>query len=124
MFRSILREKNTPGSGQSVRWGARDAYRTITPNTSAASGEDAMHSPLYEDEEGSSFRARMQDESSDDHGEKIDQLAAMGQSVGSRFAASGSTTPPTSGPSKLSTSTLPPIPVRGSTLLPLQHLRL
>ncbi|KAF8735982.1 hypothetical protein RHS02_06385, partial [Rhizoctonia solani] len=110
MFRSILREKNTPGSGQSVRWGARDAYRTITPNTSAASGEDAMHSPLYEDEEGSSFRARMQDESSDDHGEKIDQLAAMGQSVGSRFAASGSTTPPTSGPSKLSTSTLPPIP--------------
>ncbi|KAF8747106.1 hypothetical protein RHS01_11444 [Rhizoctonia solani] len=114
MFRSILREKNTPGSGQSVRWGARDAYRTITPNTSAASGEDAMHSPLYEDEEGSSFRARMQDESSDDHGEKIDQLAAMGQSVGSRFAASGSTTPPTSGPSKLSTSTLPPIPVRVS----------
>ncbi|CAE6501106.1 unnamed protein product [Rhizoctonia solani] len=110
MFRSILREKNTPGSGQSVRWGARDAYRTITPNTSANSAEGAPSAPLLEDEEGTSFMERLPDESSDDHGQKIDQLAAMGQSVGSRFAASGSTTPPMPGPSRASTSSLPPIP--------------
>ncbi|CAE6483396.1 unnamed protein product [Rhizoctonia solani] len=110
MFRSILREKNTPGSGQSVRWGARDAYRTITPNTSATSAEGAPSAPLLEDEESTSFMERLQDESSDDHGQKIDQLAAMGQSVGSRFAASGSTTPPMPGPSRASTSSLPPIP--------------
>ncbi|CAE6529258.1 unnamed protein product [Rhizoctonia solani] len=110
MFRSILREKNTPGSGQSVRWGARDAYRTITPNTSATSAEGVPSTPLLEDEESNSFIDRLQDESSDSHGEKIDQLAAMGQSVGSRFAASGSTTPPMPGPSKALASSLPPIP--------------
>ncbi|KAH7330554.1 hypothetical protein B0J17DRAFT_722247 [Rhizoctonia solani] len=110
MFRSILREKNTPGSGQSVRWGARDAYRTITPNTSATSAEGVPSTPLLEDEESNSFMGRLQDESSDDHGEKIDQLAAMGQSVGSRFATSRSTTPPMPGPSKVSTGSLAPIP--------------
>ncbi|CAE6506814.1 unnamed protein product [Rhizoctonia solani] len=110
MFRSILREKNTPGSGQSVRWGARDAYRTITPNTSANSTEGVPSTPLLEDEESNSFMGRLQDESREDHGERIDQLAAMGQSVGSRFAASGSTTPPMPGPSKLLASSLPPIP--------------
>ncbi|CAE6440809.1 unnamed protein product [Rhizoctonia solani] len=124
MFRSILREKNTPGSGQSVRWGARDAYRTITPNTSA---EGAPNTPLLDDEESNSFMDRLQNGSSEDHGEKIDQLAAMGQSVGSRFAASGSTTPPMPGPSKASTSTLPPIPrprfnpSAPSTSSPLSH---
>ncbi|CEL63569.1 hypothetical protein RSOLAG1IB_10866 [Rhizoctonia solani AG-1 IB] len=123
MFRSILREKNTPGSGQSVRWGARDAYRTITPNTSATSTEGAAHAQQFEDEED----MHGQDGSSDDHGEKIDQLAAMGQSVGSRFAASGSTTPPMSGPSKALSSTLPPIPrprfepSAPSTTSPLAH---
>ncbi|KAG8733085.1 hypothetical protein FRC11_008790, partial [Ceratobasidium sp. 423] len=110
MFRSILREKNTPGSGQSVRWGARDAYRTITPNTSATSTEGVPSTPLLEDEESNSFMDRLQDESGEDHGEKIDQLAAMGQSVGSRFAASASTTPPMPGPSKPPDSSLPPIP--------------
>ncbi|CAE6415275.1 unnamed protein product [Rhizoctonia solani] len=104
MFRSILREKNTPGSGQSVRWGARDAYRTITPNTSATSAEGVPNTPLLEHEESHSFMDRLQEGSSEDHGGRIDQLAAMGQSVGSRFAASGSTTPP------MPPTNLPPIP--------------
>jgi hypothetical protein len=38
-LRSILREKNTPGTGQSVRFFSRDAYKVITPNTSAQSSE-------------------------------------------------------------------------------------
>lgn len=32
--RSILREPNTPGTGQSVRFFSRDAYKTISPNQS------------------------------------------------------------------------------------------
>ena len=38
-MRSILREKNTPGTGQSVRFFSRDAYKVITPNSSAQSSE-------------------------------------------------------------------------------------
>ena len=38
-LRSILREKNTPGTGQSVRFFSRDAYKVITPNSSAQSSE-------------------------------------------------------------------------------------
>lgn len=34
--RSILKDKQTPGTGQSVRFFSRDAYRVITPDTSAA----------------------------------------------------------------------------------------
>ena len=38
-IRSILREKNTPGTGQSVRFFSRDAYKVITPNNSSPSSE-------------------------------------------------------------------------------------
>ena len=38
-LRSILREKNTPGTGQSVRFFSRDAYKVITLNSSAQSSE-------------------------------------------------------------------------------------
>ena len=38
-LRSILREKNAPGTGQSVRFFSRDAYKVITPNSSAQSSE-------------------------------------------------------------------------------------
>jgi len=38
-LRSILREKNTPGTGQNVRFFSRDAYKVITPNSSAQSSE-------------------------------------------------------------------------------------
>ena len=34
-----MREKNTPGTGQSVRFFSRDAYKVITPNSSAQSSE-------------------------------------------------------------------------------------
>ncbi|KAB5589254.1 N-acetyl-gamma-glutamyl-phosphate reductase / acetylglutamate kinase [Ceratobasidium theobromae] len=97
MFRSILRDKNTPSTGQSVRWGARDAYRTITPNTSANSTEGVPSTPLLEDEESDSFLERLNDSVEHKAG-KLDELAAMGQSVGSRFMASRSTTPPLAGP--------------------------
>ena len=38
-LRSILREKNTPGTGQSVRFFSRDAYKVISPNSSAQSSD-------------------------------------------------------------------------------------
>ena len=38
-LRSILREKNTPGTGQSVRFFSRDAYKVITPNNSSQSSD-------------------------------------------------------------------------------------
>ncbi|EPQ55818.1 hypothetical protein GLOTRDRAFT_93366 [Gloeophyllum trabeum ATCC 11539] len=36
-LRSILRDRNTPATGQSVRFFSRDAYKVITPDTSVAS---------------------------------------------------------------------------------------
>src|SRR5579863_7844721 len=43
-LRSILRDRNTPATGQSVRFFARDAYRVMTPEGSATSEQD--DSPL------------------------------------------------------------------------------
>ncbi|KZT66598.1 hypothetical protein DAEQUDRAFT_674650 [Daedalea quercina L-15889] len=37
--RSILRDRNTPATGQSVRFFSRDAYKVITPDVSSASSE-------------------------------------------------------------------------------------
>lgn len=37
--RSILRDRNTPATGQSVRFFSRDAYKVITPDVSTASDE-------------------------------------------------------------------------------------
>lgn len=45
-LRSILRDRNTPATGQSVRFFSRDAYRVMTPEGSAASEQD--DSPLPE----------------------------------------------------------------------------
>ncbi|TFY82041.1 hypothetical protein EWM64_g1968 [Hericium alpestre] len=39
-IRSILRDRNTPGTGQSVRFFSRDAYKTISPDVSAASEQE------------------------------------------------------------------------------------
>ncbi|KAL5498223.1 hypothetical protein ACEPAH_2353 [Sanghuangporus vaninii] len=38
--RSILRDRNTPGSGQNVRFFSRDAYRVISPNTTATTSTE------------------------------------------------------------------------------------
>lgn len=38
-IRSILRDRNTPATGQSVRFFSRDAYKVITPDVSSASSE-------------------------------------------------------------------------------------
>ncbi|KAH9932361.1 uncharacterized protein B0H18DRAFT_929183 [Fomitopsis serialis] len=38
-LRSILRDRNTPATGQSVRFFSRDAYKLITPDVSSASSE-------------------------------------------------------------------------------------
>ncbi|EJD04953.1 uncharacterized protein FOMMEDRAFT_145639 [Fomitiporia mediterranea MF3/22] len=38
--RSILRDRNTPGSGQNVRFFSRDAYHVISPNTSTSASAD------------------------------------------------------------------------------------
>ena len=43
-LRSILRDRNTPATGQSVRFFSRDAYKFMTPEGSAASEQD--ESPL------------------------------------------------------------------------------
>jgi hypothetical protein len=43
-LRSILRDRNTPATGQSVRFFSRDAYRVMTPDGSATSEQD--ESPL------------------------------------------------------------------------------
>lgn len=49
--RSILREANTPGSGQNVRFFSRDAYKVISPDTSASapdsSAEHAQSQPDF-----------------------------------------------------------------------------
>ena len=39
-LRSILRDRNTPATGQSVRFFSRDAYRLMTPEGSAASEQE------------------------------------------------------------------------------------
>ena len=39
-IRSILRPGNTPGTGQSVRFFSRDAYRVISPEQSSSEVED------------------------------------------------------------------------------------
>ncbi|KAG8783376.1 hypothetical protein FRC12_019793 [Ceratobasidium sp. 428] len=124
MFRSILRDQNTPGTGQSVRWGARDAFRTITPNTSANSTEGAQalevpSTPLLEDEEHTSFLDRLQSDSREHspvggrRKDKLDELAALGQSVGSRLTgvpSAVSTTPPAPGLSQPPSKVSAPIP--------------
>jgi hypothetical protein len=46
-LRSILRDRNTPATGQSVRFFSRDAYRVVTPDGSATS--EADESPLPKD---------------------------------------------------------------------------
>lgn len=43
--RSILRDRNTPGSGQNVRFFSRDAYRVISPNTTATNSTDNTGNP-------------------------------------------------------------------------------
>ncbi|VDC00888.1 unnamed protein product [Peniophora sp. CBMAI 1063] len=47
-IRSILKDKNTPATGQSVRFFSRDAYKTISPDVSAASTSEMDDTPLIE----------------------------------------------------------------------------
>ncbi len=44
-LRSILRDRNTPATGQSVRFFSRDAFRVMTPEGSAASEQDDSSLP-------------------------------------------------------------------------------
>ena len=44
-LRSILRDRNTPATGQSVRFFSRDAYRVMTPEGSATSEQDESSLP-------------------------------------------------------------------------------
>ena len=41
--RSILRDRNTPGTGQSVRFFSRDAYRVISPDVSTTSPDNSTN---------------------------------------------------------------------------------
>ena len=41
--RSILRDRNTPGTGQSVRFFSRDAYRVISPDVSTTSPDNSAN---------------------------------------------------------------------------------
>ncbi|QRW06050.1 hypothetical protein RhiLY_05049 [Ceratobasidium sp. AG-Ba] len=127
IYRSIMREQNTPGSGRSVRWGARNAFRTITPETSANTTSEGVptvpSTPLLEHEEHTSFLDRLQNESREERSptgrQKIEQLAVLGQSVGAKLTAAPSitTTPPSPGPAPLSKSTAPiPRPRFNSTM--------
>ncbi|KAI0945184.1 hypothetical protein AcV7_001791 [Taiwanofungus camphoratus] len=50
-LRSILRDRNTPATGQSVRFFSRDAYKVITPDVSSTSSSEP---------EAMSFAARLQ----------------------------------------------------------------
>ena len=56
-LRSILRDGNTPATGQSVRFFSRDAYKVITPDVSNASASGSDPSPA-------SFAARVKMNSS------------------------------------------------------------
>ncbi|KAI0706904.1 hypothetical protein C8T65DRAFT_740457 [Cerioporus squamosus] len=56
-IRSILRDGNTPATGQSVRFFSRDAYKTITPDISNASASGSEPEPA-------SFGVRMKATSS------------------------------------------------------------
>ena len=44
-LRSILRDRNTPATGQSVRFFSRDAYKLMTPEGSAASEQEDLPLP-------------------------------------------------------------------------------
>ncbi|CDO77565.1 hypothetical protein BN946_scf184926.g2 [Trametes cinnabarina] len=57
-LRSILRDGNTPATGQSVRFFSRDAYKTISPDVSAASGASSS------EPEPASFASRIKGSSS------------------------------------------------------------
>src|SRR5258708_4367850 len=51
--RSILRDKNTPGTGQSVRFFPRNEFKVITPDNSAALSDvlvDKPQPPIPKDE--------------------------------------------------------------------------
>ncbi|KAL1675348.1 hypothetical protein EV122DRAFT_292738 [Schizophyllum commune] len=52
--RSIMREPNTPGTGQNVRFFSRNAYMTISPNTSV---DESNLGPVVED---ANFMERLQ----------------------------------------------------------------
>ncbi|KAI5118622.1 hypothetical protein M0805_006990 [Coniferiporia weirii] len=45
--RSILRDRNTPSSGQNVRFFSRDAYRVISPDTSVNNSSGDPHDPSF-----------------------------------------------------------------------------
>ena len=47
-IRSILKDKNTPATGQSVRFFSRDAYKTISPDVSALSSSEVDEMPLID----------------------------------------------------------------------------
>lgn len=91
-------EPEHPGTGQTVRWDLRDIFRVITPSTSANSTEGSPSAPLLEEEEHTSFLDRLHDDSSKAKNGKLDGLAALGQSVGVRFAPVRSSTPPAPDP--------------------------
>lgn len=56
-LRSILRETNTPGSGQNVRFFSRDAYKVISPETSASVQNSSAEHPA---EDQDNFTQKMQ----------------------------------------------------------------
>ena len=56
--RSILRDRNTPASGQNVRFFSRDAYRVISPDVSGNAGSSVEPEPT-------TFMQRVQDMGAD-----------------------------------------------------------
>lgn len=61
--RSILREANTPGSGQNVRFFSRDAYKVISPDSSSSAGLQSGSQEHIDDP--AAFMQRLQDASSE-----------------------------------------------------------
>ncbi|CAG8727101.1 2253_t:CDS:1, partial [Acaulospora colombiana] len=63
--RSILREPNTPGTGQSVRFFSKDAFRVISPNPSTCTSPET--SPAFIDEIDQLTNTEEHDDRSDPH---------------------------------------------------------
>ncbi|KZV72380.1 hypothetical protein PENSPDRAFT_628814 [Peniophora sp. CONT] len=88
-IRSILKDKNTPATGQSVRFFSRDAYKTISPDVSGVSASELDETPLLD---------RLQEAQLSSSGDKI----TLGRSATRKplahdlFAPPPTTTPPMS----------------------------
>lgn len=85
-MRSILRDPNTPGTGQNVRFFSRDAYRTISPDTSQEPDYQSL-SPVFPDSSDVRNEAVLNHEDSDALASFFGGLDATGPASSSTPAA-------------------------------------